>query len=135
MLEYLAGSGPQCWGGKDLVMRKQRRFSVEFKRQVVEELLSGTLRPAQLCRRYDISSGLLYHWKRQYSRGRLDNEPTTEAAMAERIRSREQMVGRLTMENEFLKKALRSALDRAEKREGFLPSTDVLFRPSEGGVD
>lgn len=122
-------------GGKDLVMRKQRRFSIEFKRQVVEELLSGTLRPAQLCRRYDISSGLLHHWKRQYRRGRFDNEPSTEEAMAERIRSLEQMVGRLTMETEFVKRALRSALDRAEKRESSLPSTNFSFNRSEGGVD
>ncbi len=31
---------------KDLAMRKQGSFSVEFKRQVVEELLSGESRPA-----------------------------------------------------------------------------------------
>jgi transposase-like protein len=36
---------------------------------VVEELLSGESRPAQLCRRHNISSSLLYHWKKQYSRG------------------------------------------------------------------
>ena len=64
---------------KDLAMRSQRGFSLEFKRQVVEELLSGESRPAQLCRRYNISSSLLYHWKRQYSRGQFNNEPTEEA--------------------------------------------------------
>ncbi len=46
---------------KDLAMRKQRGFSIEFKRQVVEELLSGETGPAQLCRRYNISSSVLYH--------------------------------------------------------------------------
>jgi transposase len=116
-------------------MRKQRRFSVEFKRQVVEELLSGTSRPAQLCRRYDISSGLLYHWKRQYIRGRFDNEPTGEAAMAERIERLEQMVGHLTMEKEFLKKALQNTLDRAEGKESSLPGTGPLFKRSEGGAN
>ena len=35
---------------KDPAMRNQRTFSLEFKRQVVEELLSGESRPAQLCR-------------------------------------------------------------------------------------
>ena len=39
-------------------MRKQRTFTAEFKREVAEELLSGTTRPAQICRRYSISSGL-----------------------------------------------------------------------------
>ena len=40
-------------------MRDQRTFSQEFKRQIVEELLSGESRPAQLCRRHNISSSLL----------------------------------------------------------------------------
>jgi len=48
---------------KDLAMRNQRSFSQEFKRHTVEELLSGESRPAQLCRRYNISSSLLYHLK------------------------------------------------------------------------
>jgi len=65
---------------KDLAMRNQRNFSLEFKRQVVEELMSGESRPAQLCRRYNISSSILYHWKRQYSRGKFNNEPTEEGA-------------------------------------------------------
>ncbi len=48
-------------------MKQRRKFSVELKRQVVEELLSGMSTPAQLMRRHDISSGLLYHWKEQYA--------------------------------------------------------------------
>jgi len=35
-------------------------FSVEFKRQVIEELLSGESRPAKICHRYNIQSSLLY---------------------------------------------------------------------------
>lgn len=34
-------------------MRNQKSFSLEFKRRVVEELMSGESRPAQLCRRYN----------------------------------------------------------------------------------
>ena len=83
---------------KDLVMRNQRSFSLEFKKQVTEELISGESQPAQLCRRYNISSSLLYHWKRQYSRGRFTNEPTEEAALKDRIEKLERLVGRLTLE-------------------------------------
>jgi transposase-like protein len=43
-------------------MKNQRSFSLEFKRQAVEELLSGESRPAQLCRRYDS----LLHLTRSY---------------------------------------------------------------------
>jgi len=35
-------------------MRNQVSFSLEFKRQVVEELMGVESRPAQLCRRYII---------------------------------------------------------------------------------
>lgn len=98
---------------KDPVMRNQRNFSLEFKRQVVEELLSGQSRPAQLCRRYSITSSVLYHWKRQYSRGKFNNEPTEEAAMKDRIEKLEQLVGRLTLENEFLKKGLQNSLSQS----------------------
>ena len=58
----------------------------------------GISRPAQICRRYNISSSLLYHWKRQYSRGRFNNEPTEEAALKDRIEKLERLVGRLTLE-------------------------------------
>lgn len=116
-------------------MKKQRRFSPEFKRQVVEELLSGISSSAQLCRRHNISSGLLSHWKRQYAKGGFGNEPTREAAQAERIRQLEQMVGRLTMENEFLKKALQNSLKLSDKRESLLPTTNTLSKALKGSVN
>lgn len=115
-------------------MKKQRTFSPEFKRQVVEELLSGVSTQAQLCRRHNISSGLLNHWKKQYAKGSFGNEPTQEAAQSEKIRQLEQMVGRLTMENEFLKKALQSSLRQSEKKESSLPTISPLSRVSKGGV-
>lgn len=93
-------------------MRRQRSFSLEFKRQVVEELLSGESRPAQICRRYEISSSLLCHWKRQYARGKFNNEPTEEAALRDRVEKLERLVGKLTLENEFLKKGLQNSLSQ-----------------------
>jgi len=62
-------------------MKHRRSFAIELKRQIVEELLSGMNTPAQLISRYEISSGLLYHWKEQYARGRFDNAPSKEAAL------------------------------------------------------
>ena len=75
-------------------MRNQRTFSLDFKRQVVEELLSGVSTAAQLCRRHQLSSSLLSHWKRQYAKGAYDNEPTKEAALEERVRQLEQLLGK-----------------------------------------
>jgi transposase len=96
-------------------MRNQRSFSQEFKLQVVEELLSGESRPAQICRRHNISSSLLYHWKKQYSRGKFNNEPTAEGALKDRIEKLERLVGRLTLENEFLKKGLEHSLSQSQR--------------------
>jgi len=44
--------------GKDLAMKKQMSLSVEFKRQIIEELLSGESSPRQLSRRYNTSSSV-----------------------------------------------------------------------------
>jgi len=116
-------------------MRKSRTFTAEFKQEVVEELLGGTSGPAQLTRKYNLSSGLLYHWKKQYAKGKFNNEPTQQEAMQDRINKLEQMLGRSTLENEFLKKALQNTLKETEKRESSLPLTSSLSEVSKGGAN
>ena len=116
-------------------MRNQRNFSLEFKRQVIEELLSGGSGPAQLCRRHNITSSLLYHWRKQYSRGKFNNEPTEEGALRDRVEKLERLVGKLTLENELLKKGLQysaSLSHRNGKSSGF---GDVSASPSGWGAD
>jgi transposase len=90
-------------------MATRRRFSKTFKRQIVEEFLSGSVTQAQLARRYDISPHLIIQWRKHYAAGRLV-EHTHDTARDERIRELERMVGRLTMENELLKKAVQHTL-------------------------
>lgn len=124
---------PPVEGRKDLAM-KQRRFSREFKCQVVEELLSGTRTPAQLTRGYEISSGLLYHWKTQYAKGHYDNPPTKESALEERVRQLEQLVGRLTLENEFLKKAVQRSLVPSLRNGSSSPGIVPSSPASKGGA-
>ena len=115
-------------------MRNQRSFSLEFKRQVVEELMSGESRPAQLCRRHNISPSLLYHWKRQYSRGKFNNEPTEEGALKDRVEKLERLVGKLTLENEVLKRGLQHSLSRFQKNGKSSGYGDVSVSPSGGGA-
>jgi transposase len=115
-------------------MRKQRSFSPEFKRQVVEELLSGVSSPAQICRHHELSSGLLYHWKRQYTRGVLAGTGNKEAVLEERIRQLEQMLGKACLENEFLKKALQRTLGPSRRSGSSLPTTETCSKPSRGGA-
>jgi len=115
-------------------MRSQRSFSLEFKRRVVEELMSGESRPAQLCRRYNITSSVLYYWKRQYSRGKFNNEPTEEGALQDRIEKLERLVGRLTLENEFLKKGLQHSLSQSRRNGKSSPGSSISPDLSDGGA-
>jgi len=116
-------------------MRNQRSFSLEFKRRVVEELMSGESRPAQLCRRYNITTSLLYHWKKQYSRGKFNNEPTEEGALKDRIEKLERLVGKLTLENEFLKKGLQCSISQSQRNGKSSPGSSTWSGTSDRGAD
>lgn len=84
-----------------------RRFTPEFKLQVVLDLLSGTKSMAQICREYRLKDSVVYRWKQQF----IDRAPlvfgSPEKASVEqaRVAELERMVGRLTMELEAVKKA------------------------------
>ena len=114
---------------------KYRRFTRDFNRSLIEQLLSETVTPLELCRPYDISSGQLYTWKRHYAQGKLDPEPSREAVPAARVQELERLLGKLTLENEFLKKAVKNSLKREEKREGSLPRIAPLSKAFKGGVN
>ena len=79
-------------------MMKRRRFTQDFKRSVVEQLLSEVAGPAELCRRYNIASGQLCTWKKQYADGKLDPEPSREADLEARVRELERLLGKVTLE-------------------------------------
>jgi len=116
-------------------MKPKRIFNPEFKRQVVEELLSGISSPAQISRKHNLSSGLLYHWKQQYAKGKFGNEPMQESALKERIKELERMVGRLTMDNDLLKKALQNTIEASQRKESLLPDIVSLTEvQSKGGA-
>jgi transposase-like protein len=119
---------------KDFAMKNQRTFSLEFKRQVVEEFLSGENGAAQLCRKYNICSSLLYHWRDQYSRGRFNNEPTREGALRDKIEKLERLVGKLTLENEVLKKGLQNSLSQSQRNGKSSRYGEALVSPLGGGV-
>ena len=114
---------------------KYRRFTQDFKRSIIEQLLSETVGPAELCRRYNISSGLLYTWKRQYAAGKLNAEPSKEAELAARVQELERLLCKVTLENEFLKKAVQNNLKRTEKRESSLPKIAPLSKAFKRGAN
>jgi transposase-like protein len=96
-------------------MRPKRKFEREFRRQVVEELLAKISTPAQIVRKYGISSGLLQNWKQQYAKGKYGNEPEEVEGLKERVRELERKLGQMTMDNDILKSACQNLVKSPKK--------------------
>lgn len=88
-------------------MRSPRKFSPEFKVQVVLDMLVSGKTYAQASREYKIKDSLLARWKQEF----LERAPSVFDSSAthderdQRIAELERMVGRLAMELQMLKKA------------------------------
>ena len=92
-------------------MAKHRIYSVEFKRQVVQDYLTGETLHG-LAKRHDISRNLIRIWIAKYEAGALDSDTAAAKVLTEyeaRIAALERFVGKLALENEFLKGALERA--------------------------
>jgi len=88
-------------------MSKRRKFSAEFKAQIVLEVLSGTRRAGEICREHQIKPQVLSSWKAQF----LENAPqlfernSSQDVAGERIAELERLLGQKTLELEIAKKA------------------------------
>ena len=98
---------------------KRRIFSREFKLQVIREVESGVKTTAQAAREYQLTQHTISKWRREHrrykdrafsgqGRTRLPASRREDARVAEL----ERMVGRLTMENDILKKLLKRLEER-----------------------
>jgi len=100
-------------------MSKRRKFTPQFKSQVVLQLLSGERSMAELCREHQLTSQMIGTWKQPFlaaATQAFENE-TTGNMEQERIAELERMVGKLTMELAIAKKAS-SLLDGLRGRNG-----------------
>jgi transposase-like protein len=90
-------------------MRTRRKFTGEFKSQVVLEVLSGEKTVAEACRTYELTTQTVNDWKAQFlaAAPQVFERNTPNHEEAERIAELEQMVGKLTMQLEMAKKASR----------------------------
>jgi transposase-like protein len=90
--------------------KKQRRtYDAAFKLDTVMEGVRGEKSIAQICREKGIKDSLYYKWRDQFLARATeifeDQRRTKKAEHEDRIAELERMVGKLTMENELLKKA------------------------------
>lgn len=90
-------------------MAKRRKFSAEFKAEVVLSVLTGAKSQAEVCREHRLSPQLLGNWKHQFLENAAqafehDQRRSEETAQVAEL---ERMVGKLTMQLEIAKKASR----------------------------
>src|SRR5580704_4834580 len=93
-------------------MARHRRFSLEFKRQVVLDFLEKRMGLRELARKDSLSRNLISQWVRKYETGQLTDELVDAVRIAEyegKIAELEHKVGQLTMEVDLLKKGARLA--------------------------
>lgn len=104
-----------------MTLKHRRQFTREFKLQVLAEITAGKSL-AQAAREHQVHPTLIGRWqrqRRQYADRAFagNGRPYTSEA---RVAELERMVGRLTMENDLLKKALQrlEALSRRAPANG-----------------
>ena len=90
-----------------MTLKHRRKFTREFKLQVLAEIAAGKS-VAQAAREHQLHPTLIGRWQkqqRQYADRAFAGNGLAYTSEA-RVAGLERMVGRLTMENELLKKAL-----------------------------
>ena len=116
-------------------MPKHRSYPIEFKRQVAQEYLAGETFHG-LAKRHEISRNLVRIWVAKYEAGSFDNDvvaadivQTQEA----RIAALERLVGKLALENEFLKGASRDAQRPKSEATSVIAGPVVSRSPKDAG--
>ncbi len=100
-------------------MKKRRRFTPEFKAQVVLEVLTGAQSPAEVCRRHALSPNLLTTWKATFlekAHTLFQGDERRDEDQA-RIAELEHLLGRATRQIEILT-AASTLRDAASTRNG-----------------
>ena len=85
-------------------MGARRKFTIEFKRDLIEQIKSGAAGVTQASREHEISPTLIYKWLDKYEHGKLNNEPSEKGALENKIAELERKVGQQAMEIDLLKK-------------------------------
>jgi transposase len=92
-----------------MASKVRRKFSPEQKAQLVIEILTGKRSVAEIARKEQIKDSMLYEWRAAFLRNapQVFTAASPDRAQEERMAELEQVIGRLTIENDALKKASR----------------------------
>jgi transposase-like protein len=90
--------------------KMKRNWSAEQKTAIVLEGLRGESSVAELCRQHGISSAMYYQWRDRFleaGKAGLSGKGANlngEMALRSKLKELERIIGRLTVQNEILKK-------------------------------
>lgn len=98
--------------------RTRRSFSASFKAEVVLSLISGQKTQAEICRAHELSPALVSQWKEAFlaNASSVFSDPDQRSDDSAKLAEVERLVGRLTWENDALKKG--SALLQRSRKQG-----------------
>jgi transposase-like protein len=95
--------------------RRNRYFSEEIKRKVVDELDRNLVTMAEICREYQVSDTAVYKWREKYSlmgkkKVKMVVEPESDTRkiqqLKDKIKELERMVGQKQIKIDFLEKMI-----------------------------
>jgi len=92
--------------------KKNKRYSEEFKKEVIEYAMASNQKVSDICKHFGIAPGNFYHWKKQIlgdeanqgAGGDAESAVSKEALMDE-VRSLRKQLARKDRDLEILKKA------------------------------
>lgn len=87
--------------------KSRRKISSQFKAQLVLEYIKGVRSQAEICRENVISPSLFAKWCRQFQQNvhKVFDDPRGNNVQAEQITKLERIIGKQTIEIDFLKEA------------------------------
>lgn len=101
-----------------LKIRQRRIFSDTFKREKVNELVSGNYTISSFCKLWDVSSTAVYRWIQEYTPEhkkrttmvvQMDSENTKTEELAKKVAKLEQALGQKQMQLDYLEKLIELA--------------------------
>jgi transposase len=117
------------------MQQRNKRYTEEFRRRVVNEWRTGPESGTELSHRYGLSTGLLWQWSKKFEQEEVMAEPEEDSRMLKaRVAELERMVGRLAMENDFLKKFAVYTKQQTNERSSIVTAKSLASRKPAGSL-
>jgi transposase len=94
---------------REVVRRKRRTHSPEFKAKVAIAAVQGDMTMAELVKKFDVHANQITEWKKQLLNSAPDvfgKGATKAEESSETVQQLHAKIGQLTMENDFLERGL-----------------------------